>query len=451
MRFAFLLLAAILLAACAGGQAATPATTPTQAIGQTAEATVQPTEVAASPTETPACDAIIRSAIERVGETCDMLGRNEACYGNTLVEAEFREDVEARFSEAGDIVALTSLRRLQTLSLNEPMRQWGVAVIKAQANLPGSLPGQNVTFLLYGDARMDDPTPDMQAVKITTGIGRLECEEAPESAALVQSPEGTVVTMSINGAEVMLGSTVHIRAVTNDAMTLATIEGSAVVTAFGESQMVLPGLQVSIPMGEDAVTGPPSEPEPFDVDAIASAPIALLEREVVVPPPAEITPEADASDTPAPAQTQHPTATACAPREEWTDTVTIAEGESLTDIAQRYGITESELAAANCLDRSQVQAGDVLRVPVPPTSTPGREAATPTGDVLTADATSIASGECTTLRWDVAAARQVFFEGQRAPASDERRVCPTRTTTYTLIVVGDDGSQTPHRLTVTVE
>lgn len=409
MRFAPVFIAGLILAAC-GGEATTPTPAPTRppeatitAAGETTpEATPAATQITAGPTEALTCDAIIHRAVSRVGDICDALGRNEACYGNTRVEAEFRENADARFNSAGDVVALASLRSIHTASLDVAQQQWGVAILKAQANLPGTLPGQNVTFLLYGDARVDNPSSDMQAVRITTGIGQLECEAAPQSAVLVQSPRGVDVAMTMNGAQVTLGSTIHIRAVANEALTLATIEGMAVVTAFGESQTVLPGLQVSLPLGEAdgaTVTGPPSEPEPFDAEALANAPVMLLERAVVIPPPAQLTATPGASVTPQ--SSARPT----------------------------IGITPESS----------------------PTPVATRAAATPGGTVLTADTIMVSSGQCTTLHWNAAGARQVFFEGQAAPISGDRQVCPTHTTTYTLIVVGEDNSRTPYRVTVTVQ
>ena len=59
-------------------------------------------------------------------------------------------------------------------------RDWGIAVLKAQANLPDALPGQNVTFLLFGDTTVDNPSPDMHAVTVSTRIGTTNCADVPE-------------------------------------------------------------------------------------------------------------------------------------------------------------------------------------------------------------------------------------------------------------------------------
>ena len=97
--------------------------------------------------------------------------------------------------------------------LNEDAGVWGVAVMSLQADIPNTLPGQNVTFILFGDvmienAASDEQTP-MQAFYLRTGIGDVACEEAPESGLLIQTPDGIdEVTFNVNGVDVQVGSTV---------------------------------------------------------------------------------------------------------------------------------------------------------------------------------------------------------------------------------------------------
>src|SRR5690606_24390666 len=106
---------------------------------------------------------------------------------------------------------------------------WGVSLLKAQANLPDTLPGQNVTFLLYGGAALDNATARMEGVILNTGLSGTNCETMPQAAVLMQSPAGTQVTMNINGADLTLGSTLHFTAQANGQLTISTISGTAVV------------------------------------------------------------------------------------------------------------------------------------------------------------------------------------------------------------------------------
>lgn len=426
------------------------------------------------------CDELVQAALTAVDTTCSALARNQACYGSNQVIAELQANTDAKFDAVGDIINLPLLKEISTSALNEAQQTWGVALIKAQANLPDSLPGQNVTLLVYGGAALNNVSPDMQAVVLNTGVGGVTCADAPTAAVVVQSPDGTQVSMKVNGANVTLGSTLYMTAVQNEELTIATIEGEGIVESAGVTQIVSPGSQVSLPMTADnglTVSGPPSEPEPFDSAPIQSAPLNLLERPVVVPPPITLptnTPALPVTSTLPPVTLDLPptlTSTPCAPRADWTETYTIQAGDTLFSIAQQYGLSLAQLQTGNCVtDANAIFAGQTLRVPiVPPTSTPILE--TPTRVQLTAsptsalppgsptpvdanfraDATTIAAGACTTLRWEAENAQTVFFDGQPTTVNGTTEVCPTTTRRYTLLVIQADGTQTPYFVSITVQ
>src|SRR4051794_7334451 len=132
------------------------------------------------------CDQLITLAETSVGLICNGLGRNKACYGNHLISIAFQPNVNASFKQSGDVVNLLDIQRLSTSPLNMQTHDWGIAVVKSQATLPDALPGQNVTFLLYGDTTVDNPSPDMHAVTVSTRIGNTSCTKVPDSAVLIQ-------------------------------------------------------------------------------------------------------------------------------------------------------------------------------------------------------------------------------------------------------------------------
>lgn len=72
---------------------------------------------------------------------------------------------------------------------------------------------------------------------------------------------------------------------------------------------------------------------------------------------------------------------------------------------------------------------------------PVSAAAVPAEPVVsfTADRTTIAAGECTTVRWSVTEVLFVTFEGRDVPDASSEQVCPTESWTYTLAHVGVDG------------
>ncbi len=421
--------------------------------------TDEPTPIASVPTSTVTtattlnCDDLVTTALNRANKVCTTLGRNQACYGNNLIDAELQANATTTFSKEGDIVNVDLIRRLTTAPLDTTKQVWGIAIMKIQANLPDTLPGQNVTFLLFGNAVLDNITPQMKAVVLKTGVGgATSCSEAPKSALLLQAPEGTQATMTINGASISLGSTAYLTAEENAELTVATIEGSAVVSSFNITRVVQPGAQVRLPLGDGLlVSGPPSEPEPFDLQEVGQAPLPLLERVVQLPQP--IAPAARPTNTSIPV-----VSTSCAARADWNFSYTIQTGDTLFKIAQVFGVSVSELQQANCItDANQIQVGQLLRVPRPiPTASPQTTiqptntlAPTAINPNLRADSTQLQQGDCTTIRWDVTNVSQVYFQGQPVKTNSQQ-VCPRVDTTYTLLLVYEDGKQVPYSVRVLV-
>ncbi len=425
---------------------------------ETTSTAAPPTTVAT--TAALSCDDLVTTALNRANQVCDTIGRNQACYGNNLIDAEMQPNSPVTFNKEGDVVNVDLIRRLTTAPLDTTKQVWGIAIMKIQANLPDTLPGQNVTFLLFGNAVLDNITPEMRAVVLKTGVGgTTSCTDAPKSALLMQAPEGTQATMTINGASISLGSTAYLTAEENGELTIGTIEGSAVVSSNNVTRVVQPGAQVRLPLGGGdglQVSGPPSEPEPFDVQVVGQAPIPLLERQVQVPPP--IAPVI-------PTNTRIPVvATSCAPRADWNFSYTVQSGDTLFRVAQSFGVNAAELQTANCLaNADQIQVGQVLRVPQQPATAVPQASATPQATALPtntlaptainpnlrADSSTVQQGECTTIRWDVTGVTQVYFQGQPV-RTNSQQVCPRADTTYTLLLAYDDGKQVSYSVRVLV-
>lgn len=100
------------------------------------------------------CPALIQQALDYVDSVCSATDRNQACYGNLQVEAIPADPgVRFIFNAPGDIVSLTQVQTFNVSQMSTP-DQWGVALLQVQANLPDTLPGQNVTMLLLGDLQV---------------------------------------------------------------------------------------------------------------------------------------------------------------------------------------------------------------------------------------------------------------------------------------------------------
>jgi len=103
------------------------------------------------------CPTIVRTALAATDEACAGTGRNEACYGNINLEAQPQPGVsDFTFTAPGDLVSVAGIQTLTLKPLDLQTDVWGVALMKLQANLPDTLPGQNVTFLLFGDVEIQN-------------------------------------------------------------------------------------------------------------------------------------------------------------------------------------------------------------------------------------------------------------------------------------------------------
>lgn len=160
------------------------------------------------------CDVFVEQAMTALDSTCGGMDRNSACYGYNLLQAAFYETISPDvFDTPDDRIQLASLRQIQTAPLNPDSGEWGIAVMKVQANIPDTLPGQAVTFLLMGDAQIENAVEPgseqqpMQAIYFRTGITGTTCAEAPEPSLVVQSPENLTVNLTVNGADISIGST----------------------------------------------------------------------------------------------------------------------------------------------------------------------------------------------------------------------------------------------------
>jgi len=70
-------------------------------------------------------------------------------------QAGLDED-ELVFEEPGDLVNVADVSSLTLSPWDETQHTWGISLMKLQANLPATLPGQNVTFLLFGSVAIDN-------------------------------------------------------------------------------------------------------------------------------------------------------------------------------------------------------------------------------------------------------------------------------------------------------
>lgn len=106
------------------------------------------------------CISLVQRALSQTESSCAGLGRNQACYGNRLIDVSLKpESPVASFDAPGDLLALTDIDSLNLSPMITP-DEWGISVMSLQANLPDSLPGQNVTMVLIGEVAVQNRGAD---------------------------------------------------------------------------------------------------------------------------------------------------------------------------------------------------------------------------------------------------------------------------------------------------
>jgi len=326
-----------------------------------------------SPTDT-TCPPFVGDTLTALDSLCAATARNQACYGNVSIDATPREGVSLQFADLGDIVAVSDIESMKLAALDLLGEAWGVALLKIQANLPGTLPGQNVTFLIFGDVEIVNqsdtdvtlpmtatgdvnvrlrPTTNqnnivtslkrgtevqangiladkswirvaveninntttgwvsaqflatsgtldslptvtgndtaygpMQAFFFKTGIGKPECDTAPDDGIVVQTPKGAGrVELKANGVKVTMGSTGYLNA-ENGQMNLFMLEGVGTMEFNGVRQFIPAGTVGSVPLGEDGfANGAPLFPKPYDPQDVQNLPINSLPEDIEISPP----------------------------------------------------------------------------------------------------------------------------------------------------------------------
>jgi hypothetical protein len=108
------------------------------------------------------CAPLVEEALQILGSACAEVGRNEACYGHTMVNATFRDGAtDTQFSTSGDISPIIDMDTLITEPIDLEAGTWGVAMMHLQADLPEADEASSMTLVLFGDTEVIntvDPT-----------------------------------------------------------------------------------------------------------------------------------------------------------------------------------------------------------------------------------------------------------------------------------------------------
>ncbi|GAB5491582.1 MAG: hypothetical protein Phog2KO_17970 [Phototrophicaceae bacterium] len=224
------------------------------------------------------CPASVDEAILALNDICLSVGRNQACYGNGDIVAVPQPDAMIDFGVPGDTALVDDIQSMTLSPFEVGIEEWGVALLVLQADLPDTLPGQNVTMLLFGDVSIAN---DSGAYYFTAGIGTTSCNQAP-NGILIQTPEGAgEVNLVMNGINISLGSTAYLTTSEDNVLTFALLEGNSTLT-IDDSDVELETEQfTTVDLDEDGnATGEFTPPAPIADLALPELPTLLLPEDI---------------------------------------------------------------------------------------------------------------------------------------------------------------------------
>jgi len=192
-------------------------------------------------------ELVVEEALTAIGLNCSNMDVNTACYGYNLVNATRRQEGGPDFFSTPNARAqLSALATLQT-GPNAQGAGWGVAVMSLQANVPDSVPGQAINFLLLGGTEVENAVEPWEASRsrelafyFRPGFGPASCSTVPNAVA-VRTPEGATIDLNANGAHIRLGSTAILRVLPpGNTMEVFTVEGTVILDAGTTEQLTVP-------------------------------------------------------------------------------------------------------------------------------------------------------------------------------------------------------------------
>lgn len=261
------------------------------------------------------CQGLVDRALGVSDQSCRQIGANQVCYGNYRLDAVLSTDTAPRFALVGDVVDVQSLLHIMASPLDPAAGQWGIAVFKLQADVARTIPGQAVTFLVFGDTSVDNVSGDMHAFYFSTGFGAVTCAQVAFDGILIDMPDGSSLSFRANGAELTLSGSTNLQARSGEEMTVSMLSGEGSVQSAGEEQTLTAGQELSVPLGGDSgleASGPPSTPRTLP-DAVTTLACLLIGQncpeEVAEEPEASEEAEAIPTNTSVPVDSSLPTNT----------------------------------------------------------------------------------------------------------------------------------------------
>jgi uncharacterized protein YraI len=232
----------------------------------------------------PACAATINALWTLASEAC--IGKPQGYVCNGASAPNVLPDGPVRFAlePVGALVEAPAVDMLNTTALMPLSGVGGIAWLRIA-------PPIEINALLLGDVTVQDISPadfaPWQSWLVQTSNLLPSCPDVPQSAVIAQVlRDQQIVRVVINGVSIDLSGTLMIRTAPN-VTTFTVLQGRASMIAFGQTQVLLNGQQLTVPYGEtfNIPAGPPSVAAPLASVSVLHLPGGLLDRPIPVPQP----------------------------------------------------------------------------------------------------------------------------------------------------------------------
>jgi hypothetical protein len=163
------------------------------------------------------CGTIIRQAENEAGTNCANQATNTTCAGHEGVSRTTSSGVvSTTYTTGGDTANLATTHVVSSQPLNAATGEYGINVLNAAAGAPVVSNGKGVIFVLFGGTTLTNVGGAGQAiwqnVALSVQGNSAPCAGVP-SFLLIQNPPGATTSVTVNGASMLLSSSVAIRLV----------------------------------------------------------------------------------------------------------------------------------------------------------------------------------------------------------------------------------------------
>ncbi len=232
------------------------------------------------------------AALSQALADCDDTTLNQVCYGGGSVTL----DPGGPLTTPGQAATLDGVSGLTLVSPD--VDHWSIALLRLAADSP--TPDLGLTLLAFGNVEIRNLTlfePAAGNGDVAPALsfisGPVPGEDPETGGLIVYNPsDEELLSISLNGADLTLGSSAVVQAQPGVKMTVTMATGGGLVGTAAGDGAVAQNYQLSVPIDENGnAAGAPTAPEPTDDDLLV--PLVPEDGDLLVPlvPPERLPPD----------------------------------------------------------------------------------------------------------------------------------------------------------------